>query len=144
MLLDNFAERGKQAWHIFAADPGSASWIEDRFQLLYHEGNVPAPPENRADHAGKSDRPGVMFEIFGVDENLKWPAPVSLDRVVDSDVDSVIGAGPFELVGKAGKHRVACQRIYRRLRDIAGNRRCQRKSVLGGQGRGCECRLGGK
>ena len=50
MPLYDLSDGCKQARHILAVRPSPASRIEDRFQFLHNEGDVPAAAENRANH----------------------------------------------------------------------------------------------
>src|SRR4051794_30855512 len=88
--LDYLADRGQQRWNVASAHPLAAARVEDRFQLLHHEGDVTAAPEDGADHAGQGYRPGVMLHVLGVYEHFERPAAAVLNDVVKGDVERVI------------------------------------------------------
>src|SRR5208337_809692 len=116
MLLNNISNRRKQARNIFTVHPSAAPWIENRLQLLYDKGNIPAAPEYCTYHPRKRYGPCVMFEVFGIYEYLEGAAPVAVQGVVDGYIDGVVRARPFQLVGEARQDCVA------RLRQSAGKR----------------------
>src|SRR5262245_42279180 len=72
--LDHPADGSQQARHVAPAHPLAALRIEYGLELLDHEGDVSAAPEDGADHAGERHRPGVVLEVLGVDEDLERPS----------------------------------------------------------------------
>jgi hypothetical protein len=117
--LDHFADRREQARHVASAHPLPALRIEHRFQFLDDEGDIAAAPEHSTDHPRQRNRPGVMLEVLGVDEDFERPpAAVALD-VVHRDVDGVVARLPLELVGEPRQHGIALERS-RHVDDVAG------------------------
>ena len=122
MLLDHIADGGKQACDIAPTHPAPAFRIENCFQFFGDKRHIATAAEYSADHACERDRPGVVLEILGVDENLKWPPPPVADNVIDGDVKCVWARRPFDLVRQAFERRVALQRL-RHVDDAGGWRR---------------------
>src|SRR5947207_3146437 len=125
--LDDATDSGEQARYIAPAHPLTTLGVEHGLELLDDEGDVAAAAEDGADHTRQRYGPGVVLEVLGVDEDLEGtppdrrPAPgrarrghasgmIALD-VVDGDVHGVIAAGPAQLVGVAGEHRLALERL---------------------------------
>ena len=90
VLLDQISDGCQQAGDVFSVHPGAATRIENGLQLLNDEGDVSSPPENRADHSRKCNRPSVMCEVLGIDEDFKGATPVFIDSVVDCHINSVV------------------------------------------------------
>ena len=53
-----------------------------------------------------------MFHVLGVDKNFEGPAASTLENVIHRNINRVIALRPLELVGEAGQHRVAFQRLF--------------------------------
>ena len=139
MLLDNVSDGREQAWHVFAVHPGAAPWIEDRLKFFDDKGDIAAAPENRADHAGERNRPGVMLQVLRIYEDLEGAALAAVERVVEGDIDGMIRAWPFQLVGEAGEDRVARGRKERpangrREASGSGSAGCKGTAAGGGAG----------
>ena len=105
VAFDHAADRRQQRGHIAALHPLAAARVEHGLELLDHEGDVAAAAEHRRDHAGERHGPGVMLHVLGVDEDLERPATAILHHVVDGDVDRVVAARPFDLVGATRQTR---------------------------------------
>ena len=100
VLFDDAADGRQQRRHVAPAHPLAATRIEHGFQFLDHERDVTAAPEHRRDHPRQRHRPGIVFGVLGVDENLKWPDPaLVVEDVVEGDVNGVVAFRPAHLIG---------------------------------------------
>ena len=102
MPFDDFAQRRQQRGHILAAHPMTATRIEHVFQFFDHERHVAAAPKHRRDHAAQGHGPRIVIHIFGVDEHLERTlAAIVVQKIVQRDVQGVLGFRPIEFVGVA-------------------------------------------
>jgi hypothetical protein len=101
MCVDHAANGCDQTWHVVPIEPAAALWVDDGFQLVDHERNIPAAPEHGADHACQRHCPSMMLERLRIDENLERPPSSTNTGVVDRDVKRVCTGRPRQLVGEA-------------------------------------------
>ena len=103
VTLDDRTDRGEQGRHVAALNPAAAARIKNRLQLLVDKGDIATAPEHGGNHAREPQRPGIMFHILGIDENLERLLSAIFGQVVDGDIDGMRAVRPFQLVGRAGQ-----------------------------------------
>ena len=107
VFLYDLANSCDEARHVAPADPAAALGIEDGGKFFRHKRYVATSPENSTDHPGQCHHPGVVFQVFRIDEDLERPtAPISND-VVDRHIERVVAARPFQLISIALKRWLA-------------------------------------